>query len=128
MFLSRLPSEVKRSELFQLGLCEPGRQRNMKHGSNNKNKSVLDNEEAQIDQWLEGADLSKLSKKKFKRVQFSNLQPTNWDKLYDDFQKTKPINIRLPIRLIAKLKQVSLQKGLAYQSLIRLWLTEKLVG
>ncbi len=100
----------------------------MKHGSNNKNKSVLDNEEAQIDQWLEGADLSKLSKKKFKRVQFSNLQPTNWDKLYDDFQKTKPINIRLPIRLIAKLKQVSLQKGLAYQSLIRLWLTEKLVG
>ncbi len=58
----------------------------------------------------------------------SGLFQPNWDKLYDDFQKTKPINIRLPIRLIAKLKQVSLQKGLAYQSLIRLWLTEKLVG
>ena len=57
---------------------------------------------------------------------FPHLKPTNWDDLYDDFQKSKPISIRLPVRVIDKLKQVSLQKGIGYQALIRMWLTEKL--
>ncbi len=39
---------------------------------------------------------------------------------------SRPISIRLPIRVLDKLKQVSLQKGIGYQSLIRLWVTEKL--
>ena len=57
---------------------------------------------------------------------FPGLRPTDWEKLYKDFQKSKPISIRLPVRVIDKLKQVSLQKGIGYQALIRMWVTEKL--
>lgn len=83
--------------------------------------------EKDVDSWLKGTDLASLSPRfKFKRMRFSNLKPTNWEKLYQDFQKSRPISIRLPIRVIDKLKQVSLQKGIGYQALIRLWVTEKL--
>lgn len=83
--------------------------------------------EDDIHQWLQGADLSRLSPKpKFKAVTFPNLKPTQWNKVYEDFQRSKPISIRLPVQVISKLKQVSLQKGIGYQALIRMWLTEKL--
>ncbi len=83
--------------------------------------------EEKIDQWLQGVDLATLSPKiKLQRASFPNLKPTNWNKLYEDFQKSRPISIRLPIYVLDKLKQVSLQKGIGYQTLIRLWVTEKL--
>ena len=98
----------------------------MKTGSM-KSKEKKDHSEAEVHQWLQGADLSRLAPKlKFQPTSFPNLKPTNWGKLYDDFQRSRPISIRLPIRVIDKLKQVSLQKGIGYQALIRLWLTEKL--
>ena len=98
----------------------------MKTGST-KPKGKENDSEAGIHRWLQGADLARLSPKlKFQRVSFPNLKPTNWDKLYDDFQRSRPISIRLPVRVIDKLKQVSLQKGIGYQALIRMWLTEKL--
>ncbi len=46
--------------------------------------------------------------------------------LYEEFQKSKPINIRLPLRVINRLKQVAIEKGIAYQTLIRLWIVERL--
>lgn len=100
----------------------------MKAGSTKlKTKKERSESEAEIHKWLQGTDLSRLSPKlKFRPTAFPNLKPTNWDKLYDDFQRSKPISIRLPVRVIDKLKQVSLQKGIGYQALIRIWLTEKL--
>lgn len=98
----------------------------MKAISKMSRKKEQFSEEA-MDQWLQGVDLTKLSPKvKFQRASFPNLRPTNWNKLYEDFQKSRPISIRLPIRVLDKLKQVSLQKGIGYQSLIRMWVTERL--
>ena|SRR3989338_4499431 len=83
--------------------------------------------ESEIHRWLQGADLSKLAvSHRFQRVSFPNLKPTDWDKLYEDFQRSKPISIRLPVRVIDKLKQLALQKGIGYQALIRMWVTEKI--
>lgn len=98
----------------------------MKAGSM-KTKGKKESSEGDVDRWLQGTDLTRLSSKlKFRRVSFPHLNPTNWEKLYNEFQKSKPISIRLPVRVIDKLKQVSLQKGIGYQALIRLWITEKL--
>lgn len=98
----------------------------MKAGSK-KTRLRRDFSEKEVDRWLKGADLTRLSPKlRFRRVSFPRLKPTNWEKLYEDFQRSKPISIRLPVRVIEKLKQVSLQKGIGYQALIRLWVTERL--
>lgn len=63
---------------------------------------------------------------KDKTPTFPHLRPTNWEKLYEEFQKSRPISIRLPIRVLDKLKQLALQKGIGYQALIRMWVTEKI--
>lgn len=98
----------------------------MKRGSRTHKKKTRVSEE-QVHQWLQRTDVGRLaSRSTFRRVVFPNLKPTKWDTLYEDFQKSRPISIRLPIRTIATLKRVSLQKGIGYQSLIRLWVTEKL--
>lgn len=97
----------------------------MKTGSRKVRPPRPDAEE--IHRWLQRVDLSRLpSRTKFRKVTFPRLQFTDWNKFYREFQKSKPISIRLPIRVIEKLKQVALQKGLAYQSLIRMWVTDKL--
>lgn len=83
--------------------------------------------EEDIHQWLRGADLGKLAlRSRFKKTTFPHLRPTNWEKLYEEFQKSRPISIRLPIRVLDKLKQLALQKGIGYQALIRMWVTEKI--
>lgn len=57
----------------------------------NRKTKKTDVSEEKIHRWLQGADLSRLSHKlKFKRTTFPHLQPTQWDKLYEDFQKSKP--------------------------------------
>lgn len=77
--------------------------------------------EAETHRWLKGVDLGKFaSRQKFKQTTFPSLRPTNWHKLYEDFQRTRPISIRLPVRVLDKLKQISLQKGIGYQALIQL--------
>lgn len=98
----------------------------MKTGSEGRKKK-RDYTEAELHRWLQGTDLARLSPRlRFKPASFVHLQPTSWDRLYENFQKSKPISIRLPVRVIHKLKQLSLQKGIGYQALIRMWLTEKL--
>ena len=41
-------------------------------------------------------------------------------------ERTKPINIRLPVDLLEALRQEAAHRGLPYQTLIRIWLTERL--
>ena len=41
-------------------------------------------------------------------------------------QRTKPVNLRLPIDMIDQLKAVAGRKSLPYQALIRTWLKERL--
>jgi hypothetical protein len=41
-------------------------------------------------------------------------------------QRTKPVNMRLPIDLIEALKREAAQRALPYQTLIRMWLKERL--
>ncbi len=96
----------------------------MKHGLQKKNKKIS---EASIDQWLHKADIGKIQgNAHFQKTSFLHIKPTDWNKLYEEFQKSKPINIRLPLRIINRLKQVAIEKGIAYQTLIRLWIVERL--
>lgn len=85
------------------------------------------NDELEIHKWLGTADLSKLPEHvRFQSGTFPNLRPTNWEKLYQSFQNSKAISIRLPVQTIERLKIHAMQKGIPYQTLIRLWLSEKL--
>lgn len=100
----------------------------MKTGSKKSKKTKQRDVEEDVHRWLNKVDLARLSTHiKFHRTAFPNLKPTDWDKLYDKFQKSKAISIRLPLHVIHKLKQLSLQKGIGYQTLIRMWLTEHLI-
>jgi predicted DNA binding CopG/RHH family protein len=42
------------------------------------------------------------------------------------FVRTRPISIRFPEPMLAELKRVAAQKGVAYQALIKVWLDERL--
>jgi hypothetical protein len=65
----------------------------MKYGL--QKKKHKETGEASLDQWLQKTDIGALHNKvRFQKASFPNLQPTNWDKLYAEFQKSKPINIR----------------------------------
>ena len=41
-------------------------------------------------------------------------------------RRTKPVNLRLPIDMIDRLKYVAAKRSLPYQTLIRMWLQERL--
>ncbi len=41
-------------------------------------------------------------------------------------QRTKPVNLRLPVDMIDALKQAGARRALPYQTLIRMWLKERL--
>lgn len=41
-------------------------------------------------------------------------------------RKTKPVNLRLPVDMIEDLKRAAERRSLAYQTLIRMWLKERL--
>jgi predicted DNA binding CopG/RHH family protein len=97
----------------------------------NMKKSLTDSKrhrsEEELDAWLLATDLSELSSKiKFKRVSFPELKPTDWNRLYADFQKSTPINIRLPNHFIHRIKIASIQQGIPYQTLIKQWISDKL--
>jgi len=42
------------------------------------------------------------------------------------FVRTRPISIRFPEPMLAELKRLAAQKGVAYQALIKIWLDERL--
>ncbi|MFN8634207.1 MAG: CopG family antitoxin [Chloroflexota bacterium] len=41
-------------------------------------------------------------------------------------RRTKPVNLRLPVNMIDQLKQEATRRALPYQTLIRMWLKERL--
>lgn len=93
----------------------------MKRNARQKKKAT----ESEIHEWLEEKDLTSI-KAKFGRVAFKNVRPTDWDAVYEKMQESRPISLRLPVYFIQRLKQRALAKGIAYQTLIRLWIGEKL--
>lgn len=46
--------------------------------------------------------------------------------IIDARQPLKPISLRLPSETIAAAKRVAQRKGIAYQALLRMWITERL--
>ena len=46
--------------------------------------------------------------------------------IIDARQPLKPISLRLPTETIAGAKRVAHSKGIAYQALLRMWITERL--
>ena len=93
----------------------------MKRNLGKKNKKT----EQEIHDWLEKTDLTSANGK-FQRTAFKNVKPTDWDDLYEKMQESRPISLRLPVYFIHRLKLKALEKGIAYQTLIRLWIGEKL--
>ena len=51
---------------------------------------------------------------KVQRVRFPNLKPS-----------TKPISLRLPVALLERIKTETNKRDVPYQSLIKVWLSEK---
>ena len=87
-----------------------------------KNKS---SEDAVAD-WVDQVDLSKKDYS-FKPASFKNLGKTDWEEFYDENQKASvPVRLRLPKFFIAKIKQKAVESGIPYQSIIRLWIAERL--
>jgi len=41
-------------------------------------------------------------------------------------RRTKPVNLRLPVDMINRLKSEAARRSLPYQTLIRMWLKERL--
>lgn len=54
---------------------------------------------------------------KAQRVRLSNLKPS-----------TKPISLRLPVGLLEKIKTEANKRDVPYQSLIKVWLSEKIAS
>ncbi len=54
---------------------------------------------------------------KAQRVRFPNLKPS-----------TKPISLRLPVGLLEKIKTEANKRDVPYQSLIKVWLSEKVAS
>lgn len=54
---------------------------------------------------------------KAQRVRFPNLKPS-----------TKPISLRLPVALLEQIKTEANKRDVPYQSLIKVWLSEKIAS
>ncbi len=54
---------------------------------------------------------------KAQRIRFPNLKPS-----------TKPISLRLPVALLERIKAEANKRDVPYQSLIKVWLSEKIVS
>lgn len=78
-------------------------------------------------EWLDQTDLRSVSVA-MRKTKFPSIQPTDWDVLYASQQKSRAVSVRLPVEFIARLKQKAIEKGIAYQTLIRLWIGEKLTA
>jgi predicted DNA binding CopG/RHH family protein len=81
--------------------------------------------EDSIHDWVGKVDLTKLEAD-FKPATFSGLKRTDWTKYYKDAQSTQPVSLRLPKFFLVKLKQKAAMLGIPYQTLIRLWIAERL--
>lgn len=85
----------------------------------------LDSEE-DVDHWLQKADLTRyFSGNEFHKVRFAKLEKKLVDDAYGQSLKSQPVTLRLPQGLIQKLKLAAIRKGIAYQTLARILLQER---
>ena len=93
--------------------------------SANRPLPVMKSEE-DVDHWLQKADLTAhFSGDEFKKVRFAKLEKRLVEDAYEASQKSQPVTLRLPLSLIQKLKLVAIKKNIAYQTLARLLLQER---
>ena len=72
------------------------------------------NEEEEIEFWSNHDSTEYVDYSKGKKALFPNLKPT-----------TRTISIRLPVYLIEELKMLANKRDIPYQSLLKIFLTEK---
>ena len=65
--------------------------------------------------WLKQDSAEYLDWSKAVRARFPNLKPS-----------TKPISLRLPLHMLERIKVAANKRDVPYQSLIKIWLDEKL--
>ncbi len=83
-------------------------------------------DEAAADRWLQKADLTQyFTGNDFERVRFEKLEKKLVEESYQLAQKSQPVTLRLPVSLIQRLKWLAMRKGMAYQTMARLLLHEK---
>ncbi len=79
-----------------------------------------------VDRWLQKADLTQyFSGDEFEKVRFQKLERNLIEKSYESSQKSQPVTLRLPLGLIQRLKLLAMKKGMAYQTMARLLLHER---
>ena len=81
-----------------------------------KRKSVptVENEPADKAFWESHDSADYVNWSRAKRVRFPNLKPTS-----------KAISLRLPVELLERIKTAANKRDVPYQSLIKIWLSEK---
>lgn len=82
----------------------------------NKIKSIpkFKNEDQERDFWATHDSTEYFDMKNQVKFDFSDLKPTS-----------KPITLRLPLSLISDLKRLANKRDVPYQSLMKVWLAEK---
>lgn len=82
--------------------------------------------EEDVHRWLQRADLTEyFTGDEFRRVRFSKLEKKLVDESYQRSLQSQPVTLRLPQGLVQKLKLAAMKKGIAYQTLARLLLQER---
>ena len=86
---------------------------------NRKHKSmpVFESELQERAFWESHDSTDHMDWSKAQRVRFPNLKPS-----------TKPISLRLPVGLLEKIKTEANKRDVPYQSLIKVWLSEKVAS
>lgn len=86
---------------------------------NRKRKSMpdFDSEAKERAFWESHDSTDHVDWSKAQRVRLPNLKPS-----------TKPISLRLPVALLEKIKTEANKRDVPYQSLIKVWLSEKIAS
>lgn len=86
---------------------------------NRKRKSIpaFDSEAKERTFWESHDSTDHVDWSKAQRVRFPNLKPS-----------TKPISLRLPVALLERIKTEANKRDVPYQSLIKVWLSEKVAS
>lgn len=91
-----------------------------------RKKIPLMKTEEDVDRWLQKSDLTEyFTGDEFEKVRFAKLEKKLIEESYAKSLGSQPVTLRLPQTLIQKLKLAAMQKGIAYQTLARLMLQEK---
>ena len=81
--------------------------------------------EAEVDNWLQKADLTEYFKEAdFTPMRFEKLEKKLVNEAYESALKTQPVTLRLSQSLIQRLKLLAIKKGIAYQTLAKIILQD----